>query len=659
MKSCNSNIKKFNAAVGTDFQCNGDSVGRNKDTGTNAGKCASYAGMINDVLGQTLVNCGGFANGYYMFRQPGKTCKRHAVPASSENGLNIVCDVVNRNLNLILAGKHVPCPSLDFFYTWTEWSVASCINGTTTFVRTEIEHCAARLGCLCQLGTQHTTLATEQRVEENGCTSSTTTTTTTTTTSTTTTVTTATTTTTTTTITTSTTTTTTVSSTTTTHTDTTTTTITTSTTTLRCGSTPDPTDCNSEPNSNCCAYHSQGLPVWQACPALCGACDDDTKYTQSNRECAHASNTPVIPSPTVSTPILIAGVSSAALLLVFAGICIVRSRRKLARLKDAAAAAGLEMNDYDGGANINVDDPLIDLSGETITIAAIATEEAAVDSDGGTHTTEPRSSKFVAPMIRLGAASHAATGLPGLMGVDESTIGQYLQEKILAIVKEFEAHGSDEDQQNLRGLLDGTYRNPPDSITGLIDTTPCKCIDDLMQSPEVKLADLGKHHVLAIRLYTTSSYQCINNPLRTIPPTQPHPFAATTYFISEGIKKLRAVAAERPGAFTNQVYYRGLKGMALSKDFMKQGGTEFACMSTSASQDIAVEFATSQHPLIFKFATSNFMSRGADISCLSVYPEENEALYPPLTYLSAQHIGVEVIGGVHVLVATVIPTFPS
>eukprot|EP00729_Bicosta_minor_P013990 gene13990-26028_t len=365
MKSCNSNIKKFNAAVGTDFQCNGDSVGRNKDTGTNAGKCASYAGMINDVLGQTLVNCGGFANGYYMFRQPGKTCKRHAVPASSENGLNIVCDVVNRNLNLILAGKHVPCPSLDFFYTWTEWSVASCINGTTTFVRTEIEHCAARLGCLCQLG----------------------------------------------------------------------------------------------------------LPVWQACPALCGACDDDTKYTQSNRECAHASNTPVIPSPTVSTPILIAGVSSAALLLVFAGICIVRSRRKLARLKDAAAAAGLEMNDYDGGANINVDDPLIDLSGETITIAAIATEEAAVDSDGGTHTTEPRSSKFVAPMIRLGAASHAATGLPGLMGVDESTIGQYLQEKILAIVKEFEAHGSDEDQQNLRGLLDGTYRNPPDSITGLIDTT--------------------------------------------------------------------------------------------------------------------------------------------------------------------------------------------
>ena len=52
------------------------------------------------------------------------------------------------------------------------------------------------------------------------------------------------------------------------------------------------------------------------------------------------------------------------------------------------------------------------------------------------------------------------------------------------------------------------------------------------------------------RLYTTCSFSKINDPLRSDPVKRPHPFAATTFFISEGIKMLRAVEAQLPGAYT-------------------------------------------------------------------------------------------------------------
>ena len=61
--------------------------------------------------------------------------------------------------------------------------------------------------------------------------------------------------------------------------------------------------------------------------------------------------------------------------------------------------------------------------------------------------------------------------------------------------------------------------------------------------------------------YTTSSFACINDPLRQEPPTRPHPFAATAYFITDGIKKLRAVAAQRDDAHTARTFWRGMRDL--------------------------------------------------------------------------------------------------
>lgn len=91
--------------------------------------------------------------------------------------------------------------------------------------------------------------------------------------------------------------------------------------------------------------------------------------------------------------------------------------------------------------------------------------------------------------------------------------------------------------------------------------------------------------------------------------------------------------------------------MTISDVFMVSGGTEFACMSTTLSKDVAINFAESTAPMIIKLETKDFMSRGADISFLSVYPGESENLYLPLTFM--RPIGKEIItinGKIYLLV---------
>lgn len=71
--------------------------------------------------------------------------------------------------------------------------------------------------------------------------------------------------------------------------------------------------------------------------------------------------------------------------------------------------------------------------------------------------------------------------------------------------------------------------------------------------------------------------------------------------------------------------------------------------------------AHSNYALLFRIKVQSPMEYGADISWLSTVPEENEVLYPPLTYLrpiseqSIRNENGEVVGKV----IMVKPSFPS
>ena len=99
--------------------------------------------------------------------------------------------------------------------------------------------------------------------------------------------------------------------------------------------------------------------------------------------------------------------------------------------------------------------------------------------------------------------------------------------------------------------------------------------------------------------------------------------------------------------------------MELPPDFMKHGGTDTACMSTSNDLKVVKGFAKmGSKRLLFRLAIESPMEYGASIRWLSTVPGEDEVLYPPLTFLkpvAEQKIKNE--EGSRVI--TVKPSFPS
>lgn len=302
------------------------------------------------------------------------------------------------------------------------------------------------------------------------------------------------------------------------------------------------------------------------------------------------------------------------------------------------------------------------------TVSSSTTDEIAPTLTFAPPTTTSKLDKFVAPVMVLGDNTLAAIGLTSIMGVDPKTYRDLKDEHaIKKIISEFKNNGEhwpgDEqsDQQIVAGLVNGSYCNPG-------TTTPLPSLAELMQTIEMvrlKRYGLKSHHVLAIRTYTTSCYRSINSPMRRNPHAQlPHPFAATMYYITTGLKILRAAQGEDTvNASKEQCFYRGLRDLQISTKFMEMGGTEMSCMSTTLDINVAAAFASgSMSPLIFRYLSNDFMSSGACIWFISVYPEEKEVLYPPLTYLSCPTAGSHtevVINGQTFPLVEVRPTYPE
>lgn len=248
-------------------------------------------------------------------------------------------------------------------------------------------------------------------------------------------------------------------------------------------------------------------------------------------------------------------------------------------------------------------------------------------------------------MIRIGRPIEASWGIEKLLGIDQQRKGQIYSEGLNAIRNEFQAlngNSAAHDIVCMRYVLDQqaveqqevandghSYITRDAGHLGLR-------LADFCNHQNARIADLSECEVAALRLYTSNAYPRINDPLRQR--VRPHPLAATVLFLTDALRKLRSVEAERQGnpAFASsreQIFWRGMKNLKLTDEFKQQGGAELGCMSTSTSQEVVASYAKSQQPLIFRITAEDFMSCGADISWLSMYPSEAEILYPPLTYL--------------------------
>jgi hypothetical protein len=165
---------------------------------------------------------------------------------------------------------------------------------------------------------------------------------------------------------------------------------------------------------------------------------------------------------------------------------------------------------------------------------------------------------------------------------------------------------------------------------------------NFMQNPKAIAAGLSEAELVSMRLYTTNAFQFMNRPLRDDERYERNencPLPVVTYFAERGIKKMRALHVPVGGrllaaaADSEVVLWRGMRNLEAADDFMKQGGTELAFMSTTRELSVAVRYCLSNQSLLFKIVSDGFMTMGADVQWLSAFPGEAEILYPPLTYL--------------------------
>eukprot|EP00301_Raphidiophrys_heterophryoidea_P024005 c7660_g1_i2.p1 GENE.c7660_g1_i2~~c7660_g1_i2.p1 ORF type:complete len:826 (+),score=231.93 c7660_g1_i2:349-2478(+) len=248
--------------------------------------------------------------------------------------------------------------------------------------------------------------------------------------------------------------------------------------------------------------------------------------------------------------------------------------------------------------------------------------------------------------LDLAESSLSALGVEKLLGISPERVQEINIQQTDAIRQEIEMNGFDEDKENLDYILN----HPAQEIEVMGNDLQVKrrdvgnegrTLQDFCKLNQALTAELRECDVVALRLYTSSTFRQINQPLRARSKTQhdsgswksnPHPLPATTYFIYHALKKLRAVnlAAAK---FEPVTLWRGLRDKTVHSTFLARGGADFACMSTSTDLRVVAKYARSANPLIFKIAVDSPMDLGADISWLSMFPEEMEILYPPLTFL--------------------------
>ena len=107
------------------------------------------------------------------------------------------------------------------------------------------------------------------------------------------------------------------------------------------------------------------------------------------------------------------------------------------------------------------------------------------------------------------------------------------------------------------------------------------------------------------------------------------------YSCSSLLRKFSEICIIPPG----RKVYRGMSGVLLTSCFIEceegggRGGVDFGFHSTTTKMEVAVSYLGGKAmPVLFEFDVGD-IDRGASLSFLLQYPNEDEVLIPPLSYL--------------------------
>jgi hypothetical protein len=188
----------------------------------------------------------------------------------------------------------------------------------------------------------------------------------------------------------------------------------------------------------------------------------------------------------------------------------------------------------------------------------------------------PEKEKFAKELI-CGEYKHAAQGFYNLLNVDEEEVFDRFRAGVAAIEKEV----ADLQDKMVAAQLDYILRQRArvkSFSNGLRDMGhEGMQLKDFVQHEHAITANLNEAEVVALRLYTTSAFKAINDPLRNqerIKRGEEHPMPVTVTLIAKGIKKLRAINALSDEAVETLVLWRGMQNVTTSAAFSRKGGTE-------------------------------------------------------------------------------------
>jgi hypothetical protein len=176
-----------------------------------------------------------------------------------------------------------------------------------------------------------------------------------------------------------------------------------------------------------------------------------------------------------------------------------------------------------------------------------------------------------------GEFEHAAKGFFKLLNVTDDEVYKRASAGVLAIEEEVKALGDKDVAQQLEYIL---WHRAREKIfpNGIRDKGHAgMMLHDFLHHEHAKKAELLEVEVVALRLYTTSAFKHINDPLRDqsrVNSGKPHPMPVTVMLISRGIKKLRAVDADSAAATQSMVLWRGMRDIKSTDHFANKGGTE-------------------------------------------------------------------------------------
>jgi hypothetical protein len=217
-----------------------------------------------------------------------------------------------------------------------------------------------------------------------------------------------------------------------------------------------------------------------------------------------------------------------------------------------------------------------------MTFAEVQAVIAKLEAKAGTSD-----DKFSATTLLLGNSKDS--DLRPLIGLDSNDVfGASMRDPFEAMKNEWHEHGTEEDKANWRYVVEGIACDP-EWIPRHVQESEKACnkaaefdighkgwkLQQFLELDASKKAGLKKEHVIALRLYSSSSFGLFNKAMRE--KTNPHPIRVSVYVLHEALKKLRKVDAEENPDEYNQVkvLYRGMKDMKLNfAEFAKKGGTE-------------------------------------------------------------------------------------